>query len=371
MNNELSREKKIVKASIIGIVTNIGLALMKLIVGIVTFSLSIILDAINNAGDALSSIVAIFGVKIGSKPADKGHPLGHGRAEYMSAIIIAGLIIAASFSSLFEAIDRIINPSNPNYSYITLILIGVAILVKIVLGLYTLGVSKKTDSSSLKASGFDALFDALISLATLISVTIYLIWGLNLDAYFSIAISLVILKEGIDLILESMNRVLGERVDASLAKAIKEEILLDKKIEGVYDLMLDNYGPTRMIGFAHLEVDENLSALEIDELCRKTTSRIYAKYGAYISYSIYATPGSDSPYHEMYLSIKEKVTSIDGVLQLHGFHVNEEEKTIYFDVVRDFSIKDIEKWKEDIEKASKDLYPDYSYIIEADLDYSD
>lgn len=365
------REKRISRAGFLGIFCNLALVAMKLVIGILSFSLSIILDAVNNAGDALSSIIAIFGVKIAGKPADKGHPLGHGRAEYMSAIIIAGLIVAAAFYSLFEAINRAINPSPVSYSEITIIMISIGIVVKIALGAYTLHVSKKTDSPSLKASSFDAFFDALISLTTLIGVIIFLTTDVNIDAYLSMAISIVILKEGIDLMIESMNKVLGQRADPSISKAIREEILKDGSIEGVYDMFLDNYGPNKLVGFAHIEVDESLSAKEIDELCRKTTTRIYESFGAYISCSIYAIPSADSPYREMYLSLKERILSIDGAIQVHGFHVNQEEKIIYFDVVKDFKIVDEKAFKEKIEEEASSLYPEYRYIIEADLDYSD
>ena len=196
-----NREKAIVRTSIVGIVTNILLVAFKAFVGLVSNSIAVILDAVNNLSDALSSVVTIIGAKLGAKQPDKKHPLGYGRIEYLSSMIVAALVLYAGITSLVESAKKIIHPEAADYSTVSLIIISVAIAVKLVLGIYVKKQGRAVSSGALVASGSDALFDAILSASVLASAVIYLIWGISLEAYVGVVIAGFIIKAGIEMMI--------------------------------------------------------------------------------------------------------------------------------------------------------------------------
>lgn len=365
------RSKLIVRTGIVGILTNITLAFFKMLVGMFSNSIAVTLDAVNNLTDSISSVITIIGIKLAAKPADREHPLGHGRIEYLSAILIAGIIFFAGAVSLYESVMKIINPSETTYTSFTLFVIVVAVFTKIWLGTYTRKKGKETSSDSLVASGSDAMFDALVSSATLLSAVIQLTSGYNLDAYFGAGIAVIIIKAGYEMLRDTLDNILGKRADADLAKGIREDIEKMDYVVGVYDIFLDNYGPEKIIGSVHLEVPDNLNAVEIDELCRKVTAVIFKKYYIILTCGIYAVPNPESKWYPIFLEIRKVVMSHEGVLQMHGFHADEKNNTIFFDVVRDFGIKNTDIWVTQLTEKVKELYPQYKYSIIVDLDYVD
>ena len=207
------REKVIIRTSVISIITNILLAGFKAAIGLLSNSIAVILDAVNNLSDALSSVITIVGTKLAKKKPDKKHPLGYGRIEYMSALVIAGLVLYAGITSLAESIKKILSPEIPEYSNVSLFIILTAVIVKLVLGTYVRNKGQEVNSGSLTASGKDALFDAIISTSVLASAIIFLISGLSLEAYVGVIISLVIIKAGFEVMSETVSDILGRRPD--------------------------------------------------------------------------------------------------------------------------------------------------------------
>ena len=205
----MNRSQKIIRTSIIGIAANILLATFKAIVGVIAGSIAIIMDAVNNLSDVLSSVITIVGTKLSERPADRKHPFGFGRVEYFSAIIIAIIVLSAGITSLIESAKKIFNPTEPSYTTTTLIVIVVAIVIKLLLGLYVKRQGKQLKSDALIASGSDALFDAIITLATLVSAGIMLLWNVSLDGYLGVLISVVIVKAGIEMLASPINELLG------------------------------------------------------------------------------------------------------------------------------------------------------------------
>ena len=208
----MNREKTIIRTSIIGISANIFLSAFKAFVGIITNSIAIIMDSVNNLSDALSSVITIVGTKLAGKPADKKHPFGHGRVEYLTALVIAVIILYAGFTACIESVKKIINPVTPDYNTASIVIISVAVVVKIVLGLYVKASGKKVNSDSLIASGQDALMDSIISASTIIAAVVFLIWHISLEAYLGVLISFAIIKAGIETLRETISKILGERV---------------------------------------------------------------------------------------------------------------------------------------------------------------
>lgn len=271
------RDKQIVKTSIVGILANAFLAALKFIIGLISGSIAITLDAVNNLSDAASSVITIIGTKLARKPANKKHPFGYGRIEYLSAMIISIIVLYAGITSLRESVGKIIHPEHANYSVISLVIVAVAVIVKIVLGRYFVGVGNKVNSESLVNSGKDASLDSIISASTLVAALIFIITGLSLESWLAAIISIVIIKSGIEMLIDTLSEILGERADKNLAKEIKKTVMQVGNVNGVYDLVLNDYGPDRYIGSLHIEIPDTYSADQIDSLIRKITNKVYEK----------------------------------------------------------------------------------------------
>ena len=252
----MDREKQIIKTSIVGIIANIALASFKAVVGLLSRSVAITLDAVNNLSDALSSIITIIGTKIANKKPDKKHPLGHGRVEYLSTLVISIIILYAGVTALIESVKKIIHPEVPDYSAAAIVIVTVAIFVKIFLGLYVKKKGNEYKSDALAASGTDALFDSIISTATLVAAIVFIMTGFSLESYLGVIISLIIIKSGFEMIRETISEILGERVDSDLARNVKKLIKEFPDVYGAYYLVIHNYGPEMLIGSVHIEVPE-------------------------------------------------------------------------------------------------------------------
>lgn len=362
------REKNITKTSIIGILANIVLSGLKALVGFLAGAVSVILDAINNLSDAISSVVTIIGIKLSKKKPNDKHPYGYGRIEYFTALIIAVIIIATGASSFVEAIKKIITPEELDFKWYSAVIIGSAILVKVALGLYTKHQGKKYNSDALVASGVDALMDAIVSVATLIGIGVALIWNVNIDGYVGIIIAIFILKAGIEILLESISNVMGTRPDAAITKQIKASIKELDNVYGAYDLIIHNYGPDKAIGSVHVEISSSLSALDIHVLTMKIQSMIMEKFHIILTVGVYAR---DDKYQSYYDNINKIVTDTKGTLGSHGYFVDEENKLLSFDCVIDFTILDKQKFINDMIAKVKEVYPNFTVNINLDLNYSD
>ena len=368
----IDREKTIVRTGIIGIVANILLASFKALVGVAIHSTAMVLDAVNNFSDVLSSVVTIIGTKIAYRKPDKKHPLGHGRVEYLAQMIIAALILYAGITALWESIKKIIDPVDPDHSAVSLGIISVAIVVKIFLGLYVKKQGKKAKSDLLISSGTDALFDAILSTAVLISAVILIFFKFNIEAYVSIIISLFILKAGFGIIKEAVDDMLGHRVETEYTKKVKETVTTFPEVYGAYDIVLHNYGPDRYLGSVHIEVDDTMTADKIDSLTRNITGKVYEETGIILTaVGIYSNNSSDERLMKMRKDITELVVDHKHILQLHGFYVDEEKKRITFDVVVDFEEQDREGLIAHIKNDVKNVLPEYELVVAIDSDISD
>ena len=368
----ISREKTIVRTGLIGIVANILLASFKALIGLAVHSTAMVLDAVNNFSDVLSSVVTIIGTKIASRKPDKKHPLGHGRVEYLAQMIIAALILYAGITALWESIKKIINPVDPEHSAVSLAIISVAIVVKIFLGIYVRKQGKKAKSDLLISSGTDALFDAILSTAVLISAVILMIFKFNIEAYVSVIISLFIIKAGFEIIKEAVDDMLGHRVEVEYTKKVKESVVAFDEVYGAYDIILHNYGPDRYLGSIHIEVDDRMTADQIDSLTRNITAKVYEETGIYLTaIGIYSNNSSNEKLMKMRNEITELVVDHQHILQLHGFYVDEEKKKITFDVVVDFDEEDREGLVKHIIEDVKEALPEYDVRVAVDSDISD
>ncbi|MBR3170526.1 MAG: cation transporter [Lachnospiraceae bacterium] len=367
-----SREKIIVRTSIIGIIANALLAGFKAFVGIVTGSIAIILDAVNNLSDALSSVITIIGTKIANKGQDKEHPLGHGRVEYLTAMIIAVIVLYAGITSLKESVVKIIHPERPEYTTASLIIVGVAIFVKIGLGLYVKRTGESVKSESLTNSGADALNDSIISASTLFAAIVFIVTGLSLEAYLGVIISIIIIKAGVEMLQSAYDQIVGVRIDAEMASGIRKTVSSVDGVYGVYDLLLHNYGPEFVLGSVHIEVPDTMTADEIDKIEREIQEKVLRENNVIMtSVGIYSRNTTNSRAANVRAKIIKMLREHDYILQMHGFYFNEEEKRIQFDVIIDFDAPDRIALYNHIVQEVQEAYPDYTVNVALDVDLTD
>ena len=374
MMNETTdtREKIIVRTSVIGIIANVLLAAFKAVIGLVSNSIAIVMDAVNNISDAGSSLITIIGTKLAGREPDKKHPFGYGRIEYLSAMIISVIVLYAGITSLIESIKKIIKPDTPDYSAVSLIIVAVAVVVKIVLGRYVKSVGEKVNSSSLINSGEDATLDSIISASTLLSAGIFLVFHVSLEAWLGAIISIVIIKSGFEMLKETVSKILGERTDPDLARSIKETVTDFPGVQGAYDLVLNNYGPDAWNGSVHIEVPDTYSADQLDQLIRSIQMKVYAEHQVILTaIGVYSVNSRDEDIIEAKKKVAEIVLSNHHVLQMHGFYMDKDKKTMRFDFVISFEAPDRKAvYKEILDGVQKE-YPDYQLQVAMDTDFSE
>ncbi len=363
-----SREKAITKTGIVGIGVNVALSALKAIFGVIAGSVAVIMDAVNNLTDALSSVITILGVKLAKKKPDAKHPYGHGRVEYFSAMIVAVIVIAAGASALVEAIKSIIHPSLPSYSVYTFVTIGVAVVAKILLGAYVKKMGKKYNSDALIASGKDATFDAILSSSTILAGIVAVAFKFSVEGIVGAVISLFIMKAGIEMLFDSASDVLGKRADSEVTRAIKASLSSLNGVLGVYDLIIHNYGPESAIASVHLEVPSTLTANEIHEITRAAQEKIYTEFHIFLTVGFYSV---NQAYAAEIRAIDEAAKTHAGVIGTHGFFLNETAKTVSIDVVIDFTVKDRAALLSALIEDFARVVPDYTFLINFDTDYSD
>ncbi len=372
-NTEMDvRSAKIVRAGVTGIVANVFLASFKAVVGLASHSIAITVDAVNNLTDVMSALVTIIGAKLSRKDPDKEHPFGHGRSEYLSAMVIASLILYAGVSAAIESVRKIMHPVVPQYSKATFIVLVAAIGIKIFLSLYTKKTGREINSDALVATGFDAMIDAAIAAATLISALVFIATGKSFEPYLAAVISVIIFKAGLDMMLGVFSSILGERVEGRIARDIENTIMGFPEINGAYDLVLHNYGPDTFMGSVCVELPDTCTLDRADEICKNVQREVYKKNGVILTaVGIYAMNTGDDEAAEIRTVVNETVMANEHVLQMHGFYVDVAAKRMAFDIVVDFSCPDKAACYEEIKDEVAKIYPMYEITVRMDSDISD
>jgi len=365
------RDRLIVRTSIIGIITNVFLAAFKAAIGLLSHSIAVVLDAVNNLSDALSSLITIIGTKLSAKLPDKKHPLGYGRIEYLTALVVAAIVLYAGATSLVESVKKIIHPETADYSLVSLVIIAVAVGVKLLLGRYVKAQGKKANSAALEASGADASFDAVLSASVLLSAIIFLLFGVSLEAWVGVVISCFIIKSGIEMITETLDDILGKRADAELTGKIRSSVLEEDEVRGVYDIIVNNYGPNKNTCSLHIELPDVMTVDQVDVLTRRIQARVYKATGVIVTgVGVYAYNTKDDEAAAIRNRVMNLVLSHDWALQLHGFHADTAAKTLRFDVVMSFDITP-EEGLATLYSEVQSAFPDYTIHIVPDVDAAD
>lgn len=364
----MNRTDNIKKVSLISIAANVLLVFFKAAVGLISGSIAIILDAVNNLADALGSGITILGVVLAGKKPDSRHPFGYGRIEYLSAVVISAIVLFAGISSVVESAKSIFNPEPATYSWVTIVIVASAIIAKILLGGYVKKQGRKLESDSLIASGTEAIGDAALSASTLIAIAASAIWGISIEGYIGALISVMIIKAGVELLLASLSNILGKRTQGELASEIKAEIASVDGVLGVYDLVLHDYGPDTAMGSVHVEIADSTTAAEIHKIIRHIQIAVAKRFHIVLTVGIYASNTSNPQLMELRNQIKDYALRQSGVKGFHAFFM--EEDTISFDLVVDFNCN-VPQACQAIKAFILSLCPSAQVFINIDKDFTE
>ncbi|WP_130838410.1 cation diffusion facilitator family transporter [Lachnoclostridium sp. Marseille-P6806] len=366
-----NRDQIIIRTSVIGIAANLLLAAFKAAVGLVSHSIAVTLDAVNNLSDALSSVITIVGTKLANRQPDRKHPLGHGRVEYLSAMIVAAIVLYAGITAAVASVKKIIRPEKAEYTAVSLMIVAVAIGVKLLLGRFVTAQGRRANSRAMEASGADATFDAILSASVLASALIYVAFGVSLEAWVGAAISVFIIRSGIDMMTDTLDDILGQRADPELTGKIRRILTEAPDVRGAYDLLLNNYGPDRNYASVHLELPDTMTVEEVDVLTRNVQARVYQETGVVLTgVGVYSYNTKNSEAAKIRNAVQALVLSHEWALQMHGFYIDTVEKDLRFDVVMSFEIEQ-EEGLAILTKELKEHYPEYTIQIAPDVDIAD
>ncbi|WP_122640770.1 MULTISPECIES: cation diffusion facilitator family transporter [unclassified Romboutsia] len=375
IENEVVRNKYVYFAGLIGVISNLILTIIKLGVGFITNSVSITADGFNNLSDMASSIITIIGVKLANRPPDKEHPFGHGRMEYLSALVVAFMVMIVGFQFVKSSIERIINPVEITFEFIPFILLLLSVLIKIWLSIFNKTIGNKINSNALKATSLDALGDVFTSSCVLISFVAARFTSIPIDGYVGLIVSAAILYAGFSLVKDTVSPLLGEAPDENMVKSITEGVLSYENIIGVHDLIIHNYGVGKCMASIHAEIPSNLDIVTIHNIIDRAEREISEKLNIYLV--IHMDPmciHCDKVKKEKDM-VEKIISKYDYIKSMHDFRITEgeEEINLIFDIVVDASyLKDKEnedKIKNNITEEIINLNPKYNCIITIDKEF--
>lgn len=326
---------------IMGIVLNFLLFSGKLFAGIITSSISVIADAINNLSDTGSSVITMVGFKLAGRPADSEHPFGHGRIEYIASLFVSALILFMGFELEKGSVEKIITPEDISFNVISLVILGLSLLVKLYIFLYNRKIGSLISSSTMKATALDSLSDCISTGAVIAGLIVYLVWGINIDGYVGVLVGLFIFKTGIESIKESITPLIGEKAEKEYIDEIRETALSFENVIGIHDLIIHNYGVGQnMISF-HAEVPAEMDFIEAHEMIDIVENEMKKKYGCV---TIHMDPVlKDTEQSLMYKKlVNDIIAGVNNNISIHDFRMTDGNvnKNLIFDVEVPFGIKE-------------------------------
>ncbi|HEY4543816.1 MAG TPA: cation diffusion facilitator family transporter [Tissierellaceae bacterium] len=351
---------------------NLSLFIVKISIGFFVNSIAVLADAFNNLSDALSSVITIVGFKLSNIPADKEHPYGHGRMEYITALVIAVLVLLVGFEFSKSSIDRIRNPKDLNFQLIPFLILILSITLKFFLYSFNKSLSVKIESPALLATATDALGDIFTTIVIALSLVISNFTNFPIDGYIGLLVSIIIIYSGFSLIKDTISTLLGKTLDDDILKEIENSILGYKYITGVHDLNIHNYGPGKTLGTIHVEFPDNVSVMDIHRVIDQAEREISNKFN--IDMLIHMDPiTSNKKEVKMKDEIRKCLESKKEIFSIHDFRINYEDKEIIFDLIVDGDIicspdEETTIIDETCKYVSK-LYPNYNINIKLSKEF--
>ncbi|WP_392486103.1 cation diffusion facilitator family transporter [Haloimpatiens sp. FM7315] len=376
VENESVRQKYGYFAGIVGIITNAILATVKLIVGILSHSIAITADGFNNLSDAASSIITVVSFKLSNKPADKEHPFGHGRIEYLSALIVSFFVLLVGFEFVKSSFSKILHPTTIVFQWVPFILLLLSIIIKIWLGFFNKFLGKKINSSTLEASSLDAFSDSITTSVVAFSFVISKFTSLPIDGYIGVIVALFIIYSGFSLIKETINPLLGEAPDPKLVKNIEKDLISYDNITGVHDIIVHNYGPSKFMISLHAEVPCDVNILKMHEIIDKAEKELSKKHNILLVIHMDPINTNDEEVHRAKKDVLTAIKPIDTIDSIHDFRMVGEKN--YINLIFDVVVKQnthlsLQKEKEliaEINKNVKEINSAYNCVITIDQNYT-
>ena len=364
-----TREGIIVTTSGMGILVNLLIAVTKIVVGLISSSIAIISEGANNAGDALSSVMALIGAKLAKKHPDEKHPFGYGRIEYLCGLVIAVVILVTGIELLIGSAKRIFHPETLHISYIALVLVALSAAVKFFLGNYTVRMGRKVGSTALEAVGTDCKTDCFASIITIVSALIFLVFKWNVDAYAGVITSLLLIKAGVEALRETLSEILGRPGDKELAAKLYKEIRSTDGILAAVDMMLHNYGPEAWSGSVNVEIDHKKTVGEIYQFLHELQLRIMHEYHVTMVFGVYAVDYDGEYMKELRKTIAGFIRKQEHVKSFHAVYIDQRSDKIYCDFIVDYELKDWEELKKEFEQYIAEKYTGKEIVLTIETEY--
>lgn len=365
----MTRDKIIVRTSILGVVANILIAAIKVIAGIAASSIAIISEGINNAADALTSVLTLVGTKLAARHPDAKHPFGYGRIEYLTALVIAAVILFSGFQMLIEAVKLIFKPEPLAISYVSLAVVAVSAVLKYVLGLYTMKKGKEATSEALVGVGADCKSDAYVSIITIISALVFIIFDVSIDAYAGVIMAGVILKAGYDVLTKTLADLIGKAGEKELAHKIYKMIRSTPGILGAADMMLHNYGPDAWSGSVNVEIDHEKTVGEIYDFLHALQLKIMREEHVTMVFGVYAVDNDHEETRHIRKTVAEFVRGEEFVKSFHAVYVEPETKKLYVDFIVDYQLRDWEALKAKFLSYMKTNFPENEVVLTIETEF--
>ncbi len=364
-----TREGIIVTTSGMGILVNLLIAVTKIVVGLISSSIAIISEGANNAGDALSSVMALIGAKLAKKHPDEKHPFGYGRIEYLCGLVIAVVILVTGIELLIGSAKRIFHPETLHISYIALVLVALSAAAKFFLGNYTVRMGRKVGSTALEAVGTDCKTDCFASIITIVSALIFLVFKWNVDAYAGVITSLLLIKAGVEALRETLSEILGRPGDKELAAKLYKEIRSTDGILAAVDMMLHNYGPEAWSGSVNVEIDHKKTVGEIYQFLHELQLRIMHEYHVTMVFGVYAVDYDGEYMKELRKTIAGFIGKQEHVKSFHAVYIDQRSDKIYCDFIVDYELKDWEELKKEFEQYMAEKYTGKEVVLTIETEY--
>lgn len=364
-----SREGVVTTVSGLGVIANIFIAAVKVIVGLLTSSVAIISEGINNASDALSAVLTLLGSKLSNRHPDEKHPFGFGRIEYIVSLVIAVVILISGVESLKSSVDAIFHPTDLKINVTTLIIIAATALLKFALGTYTVKMGKQVNSGALIGVGADSRNDAYISLVTIVSALVFLLFGVSIDAYAGIIMSLVILKVGGEILLDTLSELIGRPGKEELASALYKKIRSTPGVINAVDMMLHNYGPDRYSGSVNIEIDHEKTVGEVYEVIHALQLEIMREFNVVMVFGMYAVDNDHEDAKEARAYVAKFVRGRDHVKSYHAIYMEPGTNRFYVDLIVDYKLRDWDGLREEFTGYMKEKYPEKEIVLTLETEY--
>ena len=364
-----SREGAVVTVSALNILVNLIFAAVKVVIGLAVSSIAIVSEGVNNATDSATSLITIVGTKLSAKHPTEKHPFGFGRIEYLTSLLISVLILFTGAELMESSVKLIFNPQEMSISYVTMAIIAVSALVKLALGLYTIKEGRRVDSSSLVALGTECRSDSVVSVITLVTALVFLVFHVSLDAYAGIIMSLIVLKAGFEVLKETLSDILGQAGEKELAQELYRIIRAEPLVLNAADMMLHNYGPDAYSGSVNVEIDHSKTVGEVYAALHELQLRIMHEKHITMVFGIYAVDRDHAQIRQLREQVAAFVREQKHVTSYHALYIHPNGKDLYVDLVVDYDLADWEALRKDFTAYMAELYPDKHLELVIETNY--